>query len=690
MVGFNTIAQNQNSSTVLIGEFNNNDSRVVLRVYEPDFMGGPDKMELKKYSADLNDSEPEVIYLTLVSQMGSNFTARSPDNEHKLSFTGTITPEGMLMGELELNGPDGTERLSSANISQGSLPNAGFEQQNNLTLVLLLGFLFLVSLILLSLYLKKIYNKLYIFTDDPIYGSAEYYPMVRISRRSFLWRHRVIILYLDSIVAIKKWKWKSIAALHEANSKSLFNSYKQLSKKYIYYVNKKPTSSDVFKARDIALEDVRQVIIFPRRLTRTYLLKFKTRSGTFKVTLPEYECHDFIKALVFILPGKTRYARVNLFMLCLVGIVFAAIICLLFYNSMVPIPLWEQAMVWLILLTLICGLPILFVKYDLHRILSASKGRKPHKDLSHRKPLRSNLLAYSLRFMVIASIGLYLYNQFIPWRYEAMLIGSMLLLSIALSQKRTDKLREKDDRKPILYLRSFLDDNEKTLNPCTALSTTLGIDPPYYVLNAYGLEKGLRYKVGKTIIKYLYSFWPSRLIRLFFGNPLDTSEEQLTQYFKRFGLVVAIGKPGEKLTTLGASRVYVTNEEWQQTVIDLLKESQIILLQPSTTNGVWWEIDKVIKECKPENVILCMVNYRKHQEYYENFFRRLKTIKPEIEIPRSIGNDTQTSFITFGKDWQPHILQLKYYSKFRWLFTGNALNLKQTFVTYFKRRNSVA
>ena len=41
--------------------------------------------------------------------------------------------------------------------------------------------------------------------------------------------------------------------------------------------------------------------------------------------------------------------------------------------------------------------------------------------------------------------------------------------------------------------------------------------------------------------------------------------------------------------------MYVTNEEWQQTVLDLLKESQIVLLQQSTTDGVWWEIDKVLK-----------------------------------------------------------------------------------------------
>ena len=348
---------------------------------------------------------------------------------------------------------------------------------------------------------------------------------------------------------------------------------------------------------------------------------------------------------------------------------------------------WQQAFIWATILTFSVVLPFLFAWYDLYKMNKKPEGQnKPKADLSHRKPFRSNALALTFRLAAIASLGLWVYYQFLPFHYEEIIIGSLFLLSIPLSQKSTDKLRKDDTRKPILYLRSFLDDNETTLTPCTKLSSSLGVDPPYYWLRDFGLEDGVRYTTGKFIIKYGYSFWPSRLIRLFFGNPLDTSEEQLTDYFKKYGLVVAIGKPGEKLTTPGASRMYVTNEEWQQTVIDLLKESQIILLQPSTTDGVWWEIDKVLKECKPENIILCMVNYRNHQEYYENFLRRFKAINPKIKIPWSIGNENKTMFITFDKNWQPFIFDLKYYSIFRWPFTGNALNLNKTFKDYFDKR----
>lgn len=683
---FSSFSQDPNPNPVSTGEFFNQNSRIILRVYNG-FMGGPEEFELEKYSINLPDYPPELIYFKLRQRSGSIFIAESLDNTYQIRLKGNVNDEKMFIGDLELTGPNGTESFSSADLSQDSFSEANFNQKNQLVILILLGFLFLISFVVLSWYLKKIYNQLYSITENTMYNHGEYYPMVRISRRSFFWRHRIIILYKDSIVALKKWRWKSIAALHEEDSRNLFSTYKERSKKFIYYIKKNGTSQDIFKARDIAFEDVRQVILCPRRITRTHLLKFKTKSGTFKLVLPDYECNEFIKALAEILPGKVRYAYINLVLRSLVGIIVTGLVLFMIYLSTTMILWWEQGLIWIVLLTLFCILPIIFIKYDLYKKGNTAKQKKTYKDLSHRKPIRSNTIALALRFLAVVSLGLYFYNQFIPWNYEAMLIGSALLISIAVSQKKTDKLREKDKRKPILYLRSFLDDNETTLNPCTSMSTILGIDPPYYVLTGYGLEEGLRYRIGKIIIKYGYSFWPSRLIRLFFGNPLDTSEEQLTNYFKRYGLVVAIGKPGEKITTLGASRIYVTNDEWQQTVIDLLNESQIILLQPSTTNGVWWEIDKVFKNCEPENIILCMVNYRKHQEYYETFFRKLKKIKPDIKIPRSIGNDKRISFITFGLDWQPNIIELKYYSKFRWLFTGNALNLKDTFKNYINKRN---
>ena len=111
--------------------------------------------------------------------------------------------------------------------------------------------------------------------------------------------------------------------------------------------------------------------------------------------------------------------------------------------------------------------------------------------------------------------------------------------------------------------------------------------------------------------------------------------------------------------------MYVTNEEWQQTVLDLLKESQIVLLQPSTTDGVWWEIDKVLKKVNPENIILCMVNYKYHQEYYENFAEGLKPFALIFKYQGRWEMKRKSLFITFDKEWKPNIVYLQYHFNFQ-------------------------
>lgn len=561
-------------------------------------------------------------------------------------------------------------------------------------IIIIIGSVFLIAFVALSVYLKKIYAELYKAPTDSLSDDASYFPIVRISRKGLMSR-RVIILYEDGIAALKIWGSKSIAALHEPGSKKELESFKGAG-----------------KIKTIPADEVSKITITPHRLFKFNRIKFKTKAGSFTLRLPVYECEVFTKALYQSFPGKVKCSGVNIPSRLLFGTIITTVFCALFYffatnstlllisrsgeRTSMPLSWWVQAVFWLFVLFITVIVPIVFTKFDLYR--SSGKHQpaaKLKKDLSHKKPLRSNTLSLVIRFIALGFAIYWGYYYFIDdsgplinYQVTAIIIGSLLLLSIALAQKATDKLRKNDTRKPILYLRSFLDDNETTLNPCTRWSTFLGVDPPYYWLKERGLESGLRYKAGKTVIKYAYSFWPTRLVRLFFGISHDTSEEQLTRYFKTKGLVVAIGKPGEKIATLGASRLYVTNEEWQQTVLDLLKESQTILLQPSTTDGVWWEIEQVLNKVEPENIILCMVNYRNHQEYYENFYRRFTKLRPDIKIPRSLGNDSQISFIDFNKDWSANVRHLNYYSSIQWPFTGNALNLKKTFKNYFDKITS--
>lgn len=106
-----------------------------------------------------------------------------------------------------------------------------------------------------------------------------------------------------------------------------------------------------------------------------------------------------------------------------------------------------------------------------------------------------------------------------------------------------------DTRPPVIYLRSFKDDRGSSVN------TMKNRFPLWRLLHPFKL-------------------WASGL------NVFDTrtEEEILAEVLHQIGPVVGIGRPGEKLPLLGAARVYVGDDHWQQTVHDFLSRAGLVVL----------------------------------------------------------------------------------------------------------------
>jgi hypothetical protein len=115
------------------------------------------------------------------------------------------------------------------------------------------------------------------------------------------------------------------------------------------------------------------------------------------------------------------------------------------------------------------------------------------------------------------------------------------------------ELRKKQHRPIVLYLRSFFDDQ---------------------------LKMRARAANGRS--------WLERIVKV-------TFEEVLVDHLWRYGPVVAVGKPGDKLPPLGAARDYLPDESWQQKVEQLMNEADIIVTVLGRTEGLAWEITKVIE-----------------------------------------------------------------------------------------------
>jgi hypothetical protein len=91
----------------------------------------------------------------------------------------------------------------------------------------------------------------------------------------------------------------------------------------------------------------------------------------------------------------------------------------------------------------------------------------------------------------------------------------------------------------------------------------------------------------------------ANLVRL----PL-TEEEHLARALGAYCPVAAIGRPGEDLPILGATRRYVDDESWQQRVRELMQRARLVVLRLGPHNGLAWELETALTELPPEKLVV--------------------------------------------------------------------------------------
>ena len=97
------------------------------------------------------------------------------------------------------------------------------------------------------------------------------------------------------------------------------------------------------------------------------------------------------------------------------------------------------------------------------------------------------------------------------------------------------------------------------MQPASLLAWVHGIFSDQHVLSLFAIDLG--------VFSGFLLLHPTRLIKLILNVESYTSEEQFGKAFRRCGPFVAIGRPGETLSTAGADRMYVDDDEWQRTVL---------------------------------------------------------------------------------------------------------------------------
>jgi hypothetical protein len=128
---------------------------------------------------------------------------------------------------------------------------------------------------------------------------------------------------------------------------------------------------------------------------------------------------------------------------------------------------------------------------------------------------------------------------------------AVLRLGRSRSRATAAELRALDPRPPVLYLRSFADDDVR-------LPTVLSPRRPF--------------------------------IEMFSLRTADPFEESLAWELGSYGPVVAVGRPGAALDSLGAAREYLPDATWQTGVRERMAMARAIVVVAGDTPGLEWEI----------------------------------------------------------------------------------------------------
>ncbi len=154
------------------------------------------------------------------------------------------------------------------------------------------------------------------------------------------------------------------------------------------------------------------------------------------------------------------------------------------------------------------------------------------------------------------------------------------------------------------------------------------------------------------------SFLVGGLRRFLFWWVLTDFEQDVTSVVRRFGPVVAVGEPGERLPYLGAVRIYFDQSEWKGEVAARMAVAKLVVMKAGTSAGLWWELEQALRLCAPERVaILVTGSPRKIGPFLEELESRVGHELSSSHRP-SLWEHIWTwwlgSVITFDSRLHPH------------------------------------
>jgi hypothetical protein len=166
-------------------------------------------------------------------------------------------------------------------------------------------------------------------------------------------------------------------------------------------------------------------------------------------------------------------------------------------------------------------------------------------------------------------------------------------------------------------------------------------------------------------VLYLRSFHDDELMQRYTNQISEdpqnrTSEEALANAFRLVGPVIGLSEPGAA-PRLGAARTHSENSQWQTDVVDLMQEAALVVLRVGDTEGFWWELEQALKLVPPERLVFVIpAQADRWRQLVEVVQRQIPGAILPAELTQSdVGHPRIISaargLLYFDSDWTAHV-----------------------------------
>jgi hypothetical protein len=140
------------------------------------------------------------------------------------------------------------------------------------------------------------------------------------------------------------------------------------------------------------------------------------------------------------------------------------------------------------------------------------------------------------------------------------------------------------------------------------------------------------------------------------------AEQDLARVLSEIGPFVAIGNPGDILPPLGAARFYERHfasdgRDWQAFIREMLAQAALVLVVPSTTAGLAWELAQCRELLRPERLLILVHARLTSFPAIQTAAAQAGLALPDLAnlLNRHGGRDEFIGIVAFKPDWTSYL-----------------------------------